>query len=147
MAMGGIARRYRRQFIAQLPEYVQLVSAQMSANVGLVNLVVTSPRDDSILQARRLMNEVSEPSHLVLNMTKSLVDRTETGVSVVLPYNETWAQSSDPRLADPILELFYIIIKPALKRPRPFALRYVIKLLQDRWVYAGLAPSLERFVS
>jgi hypothetical protein len=66
---------------------------------GLVNLVVTSPRDDSILQARRLMNEVSEPSHLVLNMTKSLADRTETGVSVVLPYNETWAQSSDPRLA------------------------------------------------
>ena len=74
---------------------------------GLVNLVVTSPRDDSILQARRLMNEVSEPSHLVLNMTKSLADRTETGVSVVLPYNETWAQSSDPRLADPILELVY----------------------------------------
>jgi len=40
-------------------------------------------------------------------MTKSLADRTETGVSVVLPYNETWAQSSDPRLADPILELVY----------------------------------------
>ncbi len=74
---------------------------------GLVNLVVTSPRDDSILQARRLMNEVSEPSHLVLNMTKSLADRTETGVSVVLPYNETWAQSTDPHLADPILELVY----------------------------------------
>ena len=33
MAMGGIARRTRRQFTAQLPEYVQLVSAQMSANV------------------------------------------------------------------------------------------------------------------
>jgi hypothetical protein len=74
---------------------------------GLVNLVVTSPRDDSILQARRLMSEVSEPSHLILNMTKSLADRTETDVSVVLPYNETWAQSSDPRLADPILELVY----------------------------------------
>lgn len=75
--------------------------------LGLVNLVVTSPRDDSILQARRLMGEVSEPSHLVLNMTKSLADRTEMGVSVVLPYNETWALSSDPRLADPILELVY----------------------------------------
>ena len=33
--MGGVARRYRRQFIAQLPEYVQLVSAQMSANVSM----------------------------------------------------------------------------------------------------------------
>ncbi len=35
MAMGGIARRTRRQFTAQLPEYVQLVSAQMSANVSM----------------------------------------------------------------------------------------------------------------
>jgi len=33
--VGGVARRYRRQFIAQLPEYVQLVSAQMSANVSM----------------------------------------------------------------------------------------------------------------
>ncbi len=30
---------------------------------GLVNLVVTSLRDDSILQARRNTSEVSEPSH------------------------------------------------------------------------------------
>jgi Flp pilus assembly protein TadB len=35
MRMGGMARRVRRQFIAQLPEYVQLVSAQMSANVSM----------------------------------------------------------------------------------------------------------------
>ena len=35
MAMGGITRRTRRQFTAQLPEYVQLVSAQMSANVSM----------------------------------------------------------------------------------------------------------------
>ena len=35
MSMGGVARRYRRQFIAQLPEFVQLVSAQMSANVSM----------------------------------------------------------------------------------------------------------------
>jgi Flp pilus assembly protein TadB len=33
--MGGVARRYRRQFISQLPEFVQLVSAQMSANVSM----------------------------------------------------------------------------------------------------------------
>jgi len=30
-----MARKMRRQFIAQLPEYVQLVSAQMSANVSM----------------------------------------------------------------------------------------------------------------
>jgi len=35
MRMGGMARKMRRQFIAQLPEYVQLVSAQMSANVSM----------------------------------------------------------------------------------------------------------------
>jgi Flp pilus assembly protein TadB len=35
MVMGGNARRSRRQFTAQLPEYVQLVSAQMSANVSM----------------------------------------------------------------------------------------------------------------
>ena len=33
--MGGVARKLRRQYIAQLPEYVQLVSAQMSANVSM----------------------------------------------------------------------------------------------------------------
>ena len=35
MSMGGVARCYRRLFIAQLPEFVQLVSAQMSANVSM----------------------------------------------------------------------------------------------------------------
>ena len=35
MSMGGAARRSRRRFIAQLPEYVQLVSAQMSAGVSM----------------------------------------------------------------------------------------------------------------
>ena len=74
---------------------------------GLVNLVVTSPRDDAMMQARRLMNEVAEPSHLVLNMAKSLADRAEASVSVTLSYNESWALSSDPHLADPILELVY----------------------------------------
>jgi len=74
---------------------------------GLVNMVVTSPRDDAILQARRLINEISEPCHLILNMAKSVADRAESGISIVLPYNETWAQSLDPRLADPILELVY----------------------------------------
>jgi cellulose biosynthesis protein BcsQ len=74
---------------------------------GLVNLVVTSPRDDAVLQANRLMQEVPEPAHLVLNMAKNLADRAESGVSVTLPYNEGWAQSADPRLADPLLGLVY----------------------------------------
>lgn len=74
---------------------------------GLINLVVTSPRDDAIFQARRLIQEISEPRHLVLNMVRSVADRAESGLSIVLQYNETWAQSLDSRLADPILELAY----------------------------------------
>jgi len=35
LGMAGAARRCRRAFIAQLPEYIQLVSAQMSAGVSL----------------------------------------------------------------------------------------------------------------
>jgi len=35
MNMAGKARRIRRQFIAQLPEFIQLVSAQMSAGVSM----------------------------------------------------------------------------------------------------------------
>jgi Flp pilus assembly protein TadB len=35
ISMGGAARHSRRRFIAQLPEYVQLVSAQMSAGVSM----------------------------------------------------------------------------------------------------------------
>jgi len=74
---------------------------------GVVSVVVTSPRDDAILQARRLINEIPEPRHLVLNMAKSVADRAEGGMSIVLPYNESWAESLDPHLADPLLELVY----------------------------------------
>lgn len=74
---------------------------------GLVNMVIATPRDDAIFQARRLLSEMVEPRHLIMNMTKSVADRTEEGTSVILPYNETWAESLDPRLADPLLELVY----------------------------------------
>lgn len=77
------------------------------ASTGMVNLVVTSPRDDAVLQARRLMKELPALSHLVLNMARNLADRAETGISVTLPYREGWAQSVDARLADPLLELVY----------------------------------------
>jgi len=74
---------------------------------GLVNLIITSPRDDAVLQARRLMKEVPIPVHLVLNMARSLADRAESGVSVTLPFNENWALSGNARLADPLLGLVY----------------------------------------
>jgi len=35
MSVNGVARRARRQFVSQLPEFVQLVAAQMAANVSM----------------------------------------------------------------------------------------------------------------
>ncbi|PKO16660.1 MAG: hypothetical protein CVU39_07500 [Chloroflexi bacterium HGW-Chloroflexi-10] len=74
---------------------------------NVVNLVVTTPREDAVYQARRLMENI-KPAHLVLNMTRSLAERAENGVSVILPYKEGWAQALDARLADPLLELVYL---------------------------------------
>ncbi len=74
---------------------------------GTINLVITSPRDDAMLQAQRLIQEIPGISHLVLNMGKNLADRAESGLAVTLPYNEGWAQATDARLADPLLSLIY----------------------------------------
>jgi hypothetical protein len=73
----------------------------------LLSLVITSPRDDALLQARRLMKETSSEKKLILNMARRLAERTEAGVDVVLPYNEGWVASMDPHLADPLLGLVY----------------------------------------
>ncbi len=79
----------------------------MNTNLPTTNLVIASPREDTLAQAKRLMSEVPEPTHLVLNMARSLADSAGTGASVTLPYNERWATSFDHRLADPLLELVY----------------------------------------
>jgi len=81
---------------------------QLSAcQPGRINLIVSSPRDDALLQAKRLTDELDENTHLVLNMTRSLADRAGAQAAVTLPFNETWANTLDPRLSDPILELIY----------------------------------------
>lgn len=74
---------------------------------GVVNLVVTSPRDDAVLQAKRLLSEIQGTAHLVLNMSKNMTDRAGLGVAAALPYNEGWALAADHRLADPLLGLVY----------------------------------------
>lgn len=74
---------------------------------GLVNLVIASPREDTLMQARRLMDEVSRPAHLVLNMSRSLADRAEPGVDIIIYHHEARAQTLDFRLADPILKKIY----------------------------------------
>ena len=76
-------------------------------SAGVVNLVVTSPRDDAVLQAKRLLGEIQGTTHLVLNMSKSMADRAGMGAAATLPYHENWALGADYRLADPLLGLVY----------------------------------------
>ncbi len=76
-------------------------------NPGTVNFVVTSPRDDALLQAMRIKSEMGEQARLVLNMARGVADRLENGVSVFLPYREAWAASLDKHLADPLLAQVY----------------------------------------
>lgn len=85
------------------PLFNQLSSTQP----GKVNLIVTSPRDDALLQAKRLADEMGSGAQLVLNMARSLADRAGAQAAVVLPYKESWASALDPRLADPLLDLVY----------------------------------------
>jgi hypothetical protein len=73
----------------------------------LLTLIVTSPRDDALFQARRLANETNREKRMVLNMARRLADWIETGPDVVLPYEEPWAASLDPRLSDPLLAQVY----------------------------------------
>jgi hypothetical protein len=84
-----------------------LFQTLVQAGPGLLNLVVTSPRDDAVMQARRLMTEVPAPHHFILNMARTLADRLEGDVSAVLPYNENYAQTLNARLADPLLTIAY----------------------------------------
>ena len=74
---------------------------------GRFNFVVTSPRDDALLQAKRLYAELPETKHLVLNMSRTLADRTGVQADVILPFRENWAANLDRHLADPILEVIY----------------------------------------
>ena len=39
------------------------------------------------------------------------------------------------------------ILMPVLKTPPVFVLQFSTKPQQDRWVYTGLVPNLERFVN
>ena len=74
MAVGGIARRTRRQFTAQLPEYVQLVSAQMSANVSMEEALRRTAQAQSLVgkwmrrvlqmaQGRDLVEQMQREAH------------------------------------------------------------------------------------
>ena len=84
-----------------------LFDALSTPQPGRLNLIVTSPRDDTLLQARRLQEELGKEAQVVLNMARSLADQAGTQAAVVLPYKEAWANTLDPRLADPLLELVY----------------------------------------
>lgn len=84
-----------------------LFKSLSTPQTGRLNLVVTSPRDDALLQAKRLSGELEGDRYLILNMTRSLADRTGVQADVSLPFQENWAASLDHRLADPLLNLVY----------------------------------------
>ena len=46
--LGGVARRIRRRFQAQLPEFIQLVAAQMAAGVSLEEALRRTAQSDSL---------------------------------------------------------------------------------------------------
>ncbi len=46
--LGGVARRVRRRFQAQLPEFIQLVAAQMAAGVSLEEALRRTAQSDSL---------------------------------------------------------------------------------------------------
>jgi len=48
MGLGGIARRARRQFQSQLPEYINLVAAQMSAGISMEEALRRTSRSASL---------------------------------------------------------------------------------------------------
>lgn len=77
------------------------------ASSAAISIVTTTPRNDSVMQAKRLLKEVAQPAYLVMNMTRSLADQAGAGADLSLPYNERWAEGLDARLADPILALVY----------------------------------------
>jgi len=77
------------------------------ASSAAISIATTTPRNDAVMQAKRLLKEVAQPAYLVMNMTRSLADQAGAGADLSLPYNERWAEGLDARLADPLLALVY----------------------------------------
>jgi pilus assembly protein TadC len=65
--VGGTARRTRRRFQAELPEFIQLVAAQMAAGVSLDEALRRTTRTDSLVARwmRRVLEESQGRSFLV----------------------------------------------------------------------------------
>ena len=100
-------RKQHTLFVVDANPIHPLFGPLSAPQAGRINLIVSSPRDDALLQAKRLADEMGESAQLVLNMTRTLADRAGAQAAVTLSFNETWANMLDPRLADPILELVY----------------------------------------
>lgn len=106
-AIVGVIRKKHTLFVVDCFPGHPLFPELINFTAGVVNLAVTSPREDAVMQAQRLMKEIGSPTYLIMNMSKGLADQAGTGVTVVLPYKEPWAQALDARLADPLLALVY----------------------------------------
>lgn len=75
MSLGGMARRTRRQFTAQLPEYVQLVSAQMSANVSMEEALRRTSQAQSLVgKWMRQVLQMAQGRDLIEQMQREAQD-------------------------------------------------------------------------
>jgi hypothetical protein len=85
----------------------QLIQYLGLSHDDMMNIVVANPREDALQLGRNLFDGLPGNKHLIMNMSKKIADRMESGISLVLPHKENWAAAYDARLADPILELVY----------------------------------------
>jgi hypothetical protein len=77
--LGGVARRVRRRFQAQLPEFIQLVAAQMAAGVSLEEALRRTAQSDSL--AAQWMRHVLQMSQGRLIFTQLQKEAQASGMS------------------------------------------------------------------
>jgi hypothetical protein len=84
-----------------------LFSEILAPSHGSISLVISTPRPDTLHQGRCLFQGLPDPKYWIVNQSNSVVDSVEEGITLRLPFRESWAASMDPHLADPLLALLY----------------------------------------
>ncbi len=91
--LGGVARRIRRRFQAQLPEFIQLVAAQMAAGVSLEEALRRTAQSDSLAaQWMRHVLQMSQGRVIFTQLQKEAQDSCMSdliGLAVQLEFVRT----------------------------------------------------------
>ncbi|NCP86789.1 MAG: hypothetical protein CO094_08935 [Anaerolineae bacterium CG_4_9_14_3_um_filter_57_17] len=71
MSAGGVARRTRRKFVSQLPEFIQLVSAQMSAGISMEEAFTRTAKTPGLVgEWMRMVIRQSQGRNLIEQMQR-----------------------------------------------------------------------------